>query len=67
MDRNKEFLTKLASLLKEYDMTIGFEVGEHSDTYGLYDECMSISNKYGIIIKVGGYEIEYSDLELNNE
>lgn len=43
MTKNEEFLSKLKALLKEYNATISFDVGEGSDTHGLYEEEMVIS------------------------
>lgn len=45
MNKQAEFLTKLAALMREYDVTIGFSVGEFSDTHGLYEEKMYISHR----------------------
>lgn len=41
----EEFLQKLKALMKEYRVSIGFDVGECSDTHGLYDERMVITHR----------------------
>ena len=46
----EEFLQKLGELLKEYNASIEFTCAECSDTYGLYDD--------GISVKIGGKEIK---------
>lgn len=33
-----EFIIELKALLKKHNASIGFEVGEGSDTYGIYEE-----------------------------
>jgi hypothetical protein len=64
MNNNKEFLTKLAQLLEEYDMSIFWSCGECSDLHGVYDECMKIySNKeLKSIATVDGGGIEAKDI-----
>ena len=49
MDK-KDFLKKLKALLKEYNASIEFTCADSSDTYGLYDD--------GISIKMDGKEIK---------
>lgn len=41
----KEFLTKLANLLDEYNVDIEFTCSEGSDTYGLYDDRIIVSER----------------------
>ena len=48
MTKRDEFLDKLKSLLKEYDVSIGFSVSSCSDTYGLSEECLKIEHGVGI-------------------
>lgn len=40
-----EFLRELKALLEKYRVSIGFSVGECSDTYGLYDEQVCIDHQ----------------------
>ena len=41
----EEFLQKLKALMEEYRVSIGFSVGDCSDTHGLYDEKMVITHR----------------------
>lgn len=41
----EEFLQKLKALMEEYRVSIGFTVGDCSDTHGLYDEKMVITHR----------------------
>ncbi len=43
--KRKEFLTKLANLLDEYNADIEFTCSEGSDTSGLYDDRIIISER----------------------
>jgi len=43
MTKGEQFLQELGLLMKKYNATIAFEVGDGSDTYGLYDEKMVCS------------------------
>lgn len=45
IDKRNEFLTKLANLLDEYNADIGFICSESSDTSGLYDDRIIISER----------------------
>lgn len=45
IDKRKEFLTKLANLLDEYNTDIKFTCSEGSDTSGLYDDRIIISER----------------------
>lgn len=40
-----QFLKEFKELLDRYDVSIEFSVGEGSDTYGIYDERMTIVDK----------------------
>lgn len=42
MSKANEFKKELKALLKKYDATIGFNVGESSDTHGLYNERLEV-------------------------
>lgn len=42
-NKTKEFLTKLSSLMAEYDVSIGFNCSPCSDTYGIYGASMGVS------------------------
>lgn len=44
-DKRNEFLTKLANLLDEYNADIEFTCSEGSDTSGLYDDRIIISER----------------------
>lgn len=45
IDKRNEFLTKLANLLDEYNADIEFICSEGSDTSGLYDDRIIISER----------------------
>jgi hypothetical protein len=40
-----EFLRELKALMEKYDVSIGFSVGDCSDTQGLYDEKVVIDHR----------------------
>lgn len=44
-NKRKEFLTKLADLLDEYNADIEFSCSESSDTSGLYNDRIIISER----------------------
>lgn len=44
-DKRKEFLTKLANLLDEYNVHIKFTCSESSDTSGLYNDRIIIAER----------------------
>jgi hypothetical protein len=53
MDQREQFLSELKALLEKYRVSIGFEVGECSDTFGLYDEKIVIDHRVdGLIFPV---------------
>jgi hypothetical protein len=62
------FLQELRSLMEKYRVGIGFDVGQGSDTHGLYDEKMVISARVGDsfktvdILEVDGWGIDYRDI-----
>jgi len=65
MSQQTEFLIKLKELLKEYDVNIGFYCSDSSDTHGIYDAHMVISqNKspWKTIFKTRGWEISSEDI-----
>ena len=41
----EQFLAELAALLEKYDVSICFDVGEGSDTYGLHGEHMTLDHR----------------------
>jgi hypothetical protein len=45
INKRNEFLTKLANLLDEYNADIEFTCSEGSDTSGLYDDRIIISER----------------------
>jgi hypothetical protein len=57
-----EFKEKLISLMKEYNIQIGFDCGPGSDTYGLYGECICFQSK-DEEIKIDGYWVGAGDIE----
>ena len=61
-EKEKAFLKELKELLKKYNASIGFSVGKSSDTYGLYDEKMTIDVDKNNIINVDGWAFDQSDL-----
>ena len=56
----EEFLKELKALMKKYNVSIGFSVGDCSDTHGLYDERLVIDHR----IKEGSFK-EETWLEVN--
>lgn len=44
-DKRNEFLTKLANLLDEYNLDINFTCSQFSDTCGLYQDRIVISER----------------------
>lgn len=65
MSQQTEFLIKLKELLKEYDVNIGFNCSDGSDTHGIYDAHMVISqNKspWKTIFKNKGWELSSEDI-----
>lgn len=65
MTQKNEFLIKLKDLLKEYDVSIGFNCSDCSDTHGIYDAHMIIyQNKspWKTIFKTGGWELSSEDI-----
>ncbi len=50
----EEFLRELKALMEKYDVSIGFSVGECSDTHGLYDEKLVIDHR----LKKGSFKEE---------
>lgn len=59
MDAHKivEFKRKFSALLKEYNVMIGFSVGESSDTYGLHGERIVVSTRTDRVNKTAATEI----------
>ncbi len=43
MSKAEDFKKELQALLKKYDASIGFNVGECSDTHGLYNERLEVA------------------------
>ncbi|RLI66738.1 MAG: hypothetical protein DRO67_00660 [Candidatus Asgardarchaeum californiense] len=50
LERGAEFLKELKVLLEKYKMSIGFEVDDGSDTYGISGQRMEIRDKDNDII-----------------
>lgn len=74
MSQKNEFLKELKALLEKYDVSIGFSIGEGSDTHGLYDERITINHrikKDSFIeeewLSVDGYDIFASDVEVSED
>ena len=63
-NKNEEFLKDLRSLLKKHNVSIYFDFGEGSDTHGMYNECIVISNDETDeeLIRVEGYGMDASDI-----
>lgn len=65
----EEFLKKLKDLLEEYNVVIGFEVNECSDTYGLSGERMVISQitkgafKEDVWLTIDGWGLDHTDIK----
>ena len=65
----KAFKQEFKELLEKYNVSIGFQVGECSDTYGLYDERMivyhTIPNTYKTEdwLTVYGWELDNTDVK----
>lgn len=62
MDKKREFLLKLKSLLSEYDASICFNVDDCSDVCGIYGERMAINFGYDEILSVDGWSLDSLDL-----
>ncbi len=64
MDKNKvkEFKKELKALLKKYNATIGFSVGDGSDTHGLYDERIEVDLSDKPEILAHGWGVDQYDL-----
>lgn len=60
---DSSFLGELKNLLEQYDASIAFDVGEGSDTYGLYDEAIVVMVGDREIYRVDGYGIDSTDIE----
>jgi len=63
MSKGKEFIDKLQGLLKEYNADISWGCGDGSDTYGIYDEEMSIEVEGKEVLCVDGNCIDASSLD----
>jgi hypothetical protein len=67
-DMVKEFKRELKDLLTRYNAMICFNVGDGSDTYGLYNERMTIEHRventfeYKPLVEVSGWGIDKSDI-----
>lgn len=73
MNKDREFIKELRELLEKYDGSIGFSVGDGSDTHGLYDEKLYIDVRdpkgkflYRNILEVSGWTLCSSDLSTKN-
>ena len=65
MNNKQEFIKDLKALLEKNNVYITFEVGESSDTHGLYNErlelCNGETNKP--FLRVEGWVLTHSDLQ----
>ena len=62
-EQKRTFLSELKALLTKYDVSIGWELGDGSDTHGIYDEKVVISDKDGEpIYTANGYSLDTSDI-----
>lgn len=68
MDIKEEFKRELKALLTKYDMIISFDVGEGSDTYGIYGEKLIFSHRDRTRFEsedwltVNGWTVDASDI-----
>lgn len=58
----KEFLQKLKALFKEYNASIVFTCDPCSDTYGIYDEGMSVRMNGKEVARNSCWSIDATDL-----
>ena len=61
--KKAEFLKELKKLLKTYNVSIGFNVSYSSDTYGLSDERMVITQSNDTWLTVDGWHLSYKDID----
>lgn len=62
-EQKRAFLSELKALLTKYDASIGCELGEGSDTHGIYDEKIVISDKDGEPIYTShGFHLDTSEI-----
>jgi len=47
MLNNNEFIDELDTLLKKYNASIEWGCSQGSDTHGIHDECMTVTNGKG--------------------
>lgn len=62
MNKSEQFKEELKALLLKYNASIDFSVGEGSDTYGLYDESITLSIEDTEVYSISGYGISAYDL-----
>jgi hypothetical protein len=69
LNKKEQFLVEFKELLKKYDVIISAGVGSGSDTYGIYDESITISHrvdskkfKYEDWLTVDGWSIDEKDI-----
>ena len=61
--KKAEFLKELKKLLKTYSVSIGFKVSDSSDTYGLSDERMVVTQSKDTWLTVDGWHLSYKDID----
>lgn len=61
--KKAEFLKELKKLLKTYNVSIGFKVSDSSDTCGLSDERMVITQSNDTWLTVDGWNLSYRDID----
>ncbi len=61
--KKAEFLKELKKLLKTYNVSIGFKVSDSSDTYGLSDERMVVTQSKDTWLTVDGWHLSYKDID----
>ncbi len=78
MPKSDEFKQELQALLAKYDASIGFSVGESSDTHGLYNERIEVyfsglepGGRFKTVTEtvklVDGWGVDSSDLNPNDD
>lgn len=62
MTDKESFKKEFKALLEKYDVTIGFQVSECSDTYGLHGEKIVVYHGNEDWIEVDGWNIDKTDI-----
>lgn len=58
-----DFTTELLALLAKYDATISWACSPCSDLHGVYGECMEVTNRKGVLMKLQGSDISAYDIK----